>query len=142
MAYMSAVWHHVQRSAMADLELDWDDVQPDEDGDIVTVDACIRLIECRGWVRVSRVAANGLRRSAKLLREVNDHNVSLCGARVLLTEGGLLIVAGEIRAESLEPGELGALVRIVADTAEQVGELVQIMYGSWASDSASSVCEG
>lgn len=41
----------------------------------------------------------------------------------------MLIVAGEIRAESLEPGELGDLVRIVAGCSAQVGELVQLIYG-------------
>ena len=133
MTYATALLHHVQRSAMADLDLTWAEVQPDEDDDIVTLDACIRLLEMEGWVRVWRVAASGLRPSVKLLREVNDHNVSLRGARVLLTDNGLLIVAGEIRAESLEPGELGTLVRIVADCAEQVGPPVQIVYGSPAS---------
>lgn len=137
MTYATALWHHVQRSAMADLDLTWAEVQPDEDGDIVTVDVCIRLLVDEGWVRVWRVAASGLRPTVKLLREVNDHNVSLRGARVLLTDGGTLIVAGELRAESLEPGELGTLVRIVAECAEQVGPPVQIVYGSPSTHPAS-----
>ena len=130
MTYTSPLWHHVQRSAMADLDMDWDEVQPDGDGDIIAPGACIRLLEDEGWVRVWMVGATGLRRSAKLLREVNDLKVSIRVARVMLTEGSQLIVAGEVRAESLEPGELGELVRIVAQCAARIGELVQIVHGT------------
>jgi hypothetical protein len=128
--------HHVQRMLMHDFELSHADVEADGDGDyaIPVRDGVVvyaRLIWDAGqvWVRLWTEAAHGLRPTAKLLREVNEVNSHLVGSRVLLTEAGRLVVAAEVRADSVERGELRTLVVTLSDTVTEIGELIQIVYG-------------
>src|SRR5947209_5309539 len=111
MSFDQALVHHLQRCLMADAGLSWEDVQPDDDGDVCFIDEHDRLATVRiivsgsvTWARVWVVAARGLKRSAKLMREVNELNLSLVGARAMLSPPGLLILAGEIALESVEAG--------------------------------------
>ena len=142
-----AMEHHVQRMLMHDFELAYADVESDDDGDYAiptesgTVFARLIFDADRVWVRLWTEAARGLRRSAKLLREVNEINQRHVGSRALLTDNGVLIVAAEVIAESVEKGELGTLVGILAETAEEIGSLVQIVYGG-ATSSADGATRG
>jgi hypothetical protein len=136
---------------MHDLELSYADVEADEDGDYplhtdsgVLVYARLIHAEDQVWVRLWAEAARGLRRTAKLLREVNEINQRHVGSRVLLADNGVLIVAAEVRADSVEPGELGTLIGILTETATEIGALVQIVYGepAPASDDATWTAGG
>ncbi|MDP9183896.1 MAG: YbjN domain-containing protein [Actinomycetota bacterium] len=131
-----ALEHHVKRMLMHDMELTYVDVQEDQDGDFgVSTDDGVRVYArliydaAQVWVRLWTEAAHGLRPTVKLLREVNEINRHHVGCRVLLTEDGTLVVAAEVRAESVEHGELGTLVGILSDTVVEIGELIQIVYG-------------
>jgi hypothetical protein len=124
---------------MHDLELSYADVQEDVDGDygVFTDDGArvyARLIYDaeQVWVRLWTEAAHDLRPTAKLLREVNEINLHHVGSRVVLAPDGVLVVAAEVRAESVEPGELGTLIGILSETATEIGELIQIVYGEAA----------
>lgn len=134
--------HHLQRMLMHDLDLSYADVKADEDGDYplriengVLIYARLIYDADQVWVRLWTQVAGGLRRTAKLLREVNEINQRHVGSRVLLTDEGVLIAAAEVRADSVEPGELGTLVGILNDTVIEVGGLVQIVYGEPAPSS-------
>jgi hypothetical protein len=133
--------HHVQRMLMHDLDLSYAQVEVDDDGDVclffeddLLVIARLVTHDGQEWVRLWSVAATGLRRNAKLLREVNEINSHLFAARVLLTDFGALIVSGELLAESLGKGELGTLARIIGDTVNDVGTLVQLVFGGAADE--------
>jgi hypothetical protein len=63
------------------------------------------------------------------MREVNELNLSLVGARALLA-GGRLILAAEVLTESLEPGELRRLVDVLSEHAERSGPMIQLVYGT------------
>ncbi len=133
LTYETALLHHVQRSLHRDLEIPMGALAPDQDGDIaVSVEDVLCFVRLwRGrWARVWVVAAEGLKPTVKVLREVNGWNRELIGARALLTDGGALIVSGELRAESLEAGELGDLVRQVATCAGGLGPLVRLVHGT------------
>jgi hypothetical protein len=128
--------HHLQRMLMHDLELSYADVEADDDGNYplhtdsgVLIYARLIHAEDQVWVRLWAEAARGLRRTAKLLREVNEINQRHVGSRVLLTDHGSLVVAAEVRADSVEYGELGTLIGILTDTVTEIGGLVQIVYG-------------
>ena len=136
MSYDDALVHHVQRMVMHDMGLDWADVQLDEDGEIWFRNhedrgVCVRLLVQDGatWTRVYVEGARGLKRSAKLLCEVNELNLSLVGGRALLV-GGRLILAAETPVESLERGDLRRLVDVLSEHAERSGPMIQMVYGT------------
>lgn len=140
MSYHDALLHHGQRMLMADCGLDWDSVQLDEDDEICFLDSHERMVTVRfvhdagtTWLRVFVTAAHDLKRSAKLLREVNELNLSLVAARALLL-GTRLILSAEVTLESLEAGELRRLVDLLSDNAERSGPMIQMLYGQAAPD--------
>ncbi|MCW2607334.1 MAG: hypothetical protein JWO60_2027 [Frankiales bacterium] len=105
----------------------------DEDGDVrivwETLAVYVRLLPgTPPLVRVWAPAASGLPGHAKVLRELNDVNAGLVGARSFL-RGGTLYVAGELEVESVEPGELGRLVERVGTTAVRVGSMLVAVHG-------------
>ena len=137
MSYDQALTHHMQRMLMADCGLSWADVQLDEDSEVCFRDEHDRIITVhvleRGpmvWLHVWVLAAMGLKPSATLLREVNELNLSLLGARAELTPWGYLVLSAEVALESLEPGELGRLVELLTENAERSGPMIQLMYGA------------
>lgn len=141
MSYLDALQHHLQRMVMADFGLTWKDVRCDQDGDVCFLDDHGRVVTVRlrhldsaTWVRVFVHASQELKRSAKLLREVNELNHSLVGARALLTPERRLVLAAEVLAESLEPGELGRLVSVLSENAERSGGMIQLLYGERSAD--------
>lgn len=127
---MSALMNHVRRSLQRDLELTSSALPIDEDGDICFesggVDCFATLVG--DFARVWAVAARGVKPTVKLLRELNAWNCSTIGARSFVTDGGAVIVCGEVLAASIEPGELGGLVRTIAERAGELGPLLQITY--------------
>ena len=140
MSYDVALLHHGQRMLMADCGLDWDAVQLDEDDEICFLDTHERMVTVRfftdagtTWLRVFVNAAQDLKRSAKLLREVNELNVSLIACRALLL-GSRLMLSAEVTLESLEPDELRRLVDLLSENAERSGPMIQMLYGQESPD--------
>lgn len=135
--------HHLCRSLHRDLVVPMSALVVDDDGDMGipyrgrTLWATLLVEDSVTWARVWTVAAIGLKRTAKLLREINEINVAVRGCRVLLTDGGQLIVAAEVICESLEPGELTQIAGRVVAYAEQVGELVQLVHAAPTSSQVS-----
>jgi hypothetical protein len=137
MTYATALLHHLQRSLHRDVCISFADLAVDDQGDIcvpgVLAPVYVSLLSDGGssgtWARVWTIAAEGLKPHVRLLREINEINSDLFGARVLL-DGGRLIVTAEVRAESIEPGELGELVQTVSRCAARVGPLVGIVHGA------------
>ena len=127
-----AMHHHIQRSLQRDLGMPL--VEADDDGDYGSiVDGHIvwvrpLLDETPPLVRAWTPAAHGVKRSAALLREINDVNMGLNQVRCFLVGKGVMLSA-EIELESVEPGELGRLVTLVGQTAEHVGELITTVFG-------------
>lgn len=122
---------HVLRSLRRDLCTG--PLVPGEDGDLRvvwgTLAVYVRLVEqSPPLVRVWSPAAHDLPTTAKVLREVNDVNRGLVGARAFLG-GRTLYVAGELEVESVEPGELGRLVERVGTTAVRVGSMLAAVHG-------------
>lgn len=134
MSYLDALLSHLYQSVCDDLGLtglvrDGDGdyplevdgvrcwakaLQPDEDGPVLV----------RVWSR----AAVGVKRSLKVLAELNDANTGWTQVRCVW-EGDTVFVAGEIELESVEPGELGRLSMSVAAKAQHLGELITAVHG-------------
>ena len=135
MSYDDAMEHHLQRMVMADFGLTWEGVQADSDGEICFLDTHDRLVSClivdlgTPWARIYMTATAGLKRSAKLLREVNELNLSLQGCRALLTPDGRLVLAAETLLEALEPGVLKAHLEVMSENAERSGSMIRMMFG-------------
>lgn len=122
---------HVLRSLRRDLCTG--PLVPDDDGDLRvvwrTLPVYVRLVEGGPpLVRVWTPAAYDLPSTAKVLREVNDVNAALSGARCFL-RGRTLYVAGELEVASVEPGELGRLVERVGTTGVRVGSMLAAVHG-------------
>src|SRR3954463_7407048 len=132
MSYDQVLHHHVQRCLERDLGAPRMDA--DDDGDYgAIVDGQVvwvrpMLDESPPLVRVWMTALRGAKKSAALLTEINDINVGLNQVRCVLL-GKAVVVTAETELESVEPGELGRLVTLVAQTAEHVGELIQAVFG-------------
>jgi hypothetical protein len=135
--YADALLHHLQRSMHRDLCVSFGDLALDDQGDITIAaengPCYVSLLSEDGssttWARVWTIAAEDLKPTAKLLREINEINTEMLAARILLADNGRLVVTAEVRAESVEPGELGDLVHIVGRCAARIGPLVGIVHG-------------
>ena len=122
---------HVVRSLRRDLDLRC--AAPDDDGDWWVpgqeAPVYVRLLDGEPpLVRVWSPGAHDLPGTARVLREVNDVNAGMVGARVFL-RGGTLVVAGELEVESVERGELGRLVQRVGTAAGRVGSMLVTVHG-------------
>ena len=133
MSWDLAMVHHIERRLQVELGMGL--VEPDEDGDY----ACLADEGPVVWVRPAlamdpptlRVfcqAAREVKRSAALLTELNSWNNALPIVRVSW-ESGVVRAFGDLTIMSIEPGELGALVRQVSRTAQQLSEVVCPMFG-------------
>lgn len=123
---------HVLRSLRRDLCTA--PLLPDDRGDVTLpvgeVPVVVRLVPgAPPLVQVSSAAAHGLPSTARVLREVNDVNAGLVGARAFLLQDGTLHVVGELEVVSVEGGELGRLVLRVGTTATRVGSLLVAVHG-------------
>src|SRR5581483_8970302 len=79
-------------------------------------------------VRVWAAAARSVKKSAALLKELNELNIGLQQIRCLYVNR-TVVVSCEAEIESIEPGQLGRLVNRVGTTSEHVGQLIAAMYG-------------
>ncbi len=121
----------MERSLRCDLGIG--SMQPDDDGDYGIVhDGMLTWTRIMAGddplVRVWARAAYDVKRTAKLLVELNDINSTLRLIRCFWHDGAV-IVAGEMVLESVEPGDLGGLVTHVASTARHTGELIAAVFG-------------
>ncbi len=138
MSYADALLHHLKRSLVSDVCIAFADLEVDAHGDICVPGELGPVYVCllpgpassETWARAWTIAAEGLKGSVKLLREINEINSELMGARVVLVEDGRLVVTAEVRAESIEPGELGQLVVTVSRCAARIGPLVGMVHGT------------
>lgn len=126
------VWFrsHVERC----LQQVWTEprVQPDEDGDYP-----FRWGSALGWVaideeepllRVWAYAAAGLRRSAKLLGEINDINLRSRSVHVVLS-GHYAIVRQAMSAHGVDVESLGQAYGAVGSVAEDIGPMLAAVFG-------------
>ena len=127
-----ALHHHIQRLLQRDLGMPL--AEADGDGDYGSIiDGHIVWVrpllgESPALVRVWTPAAHGVKRSAALLKEINELNTGLNQVRCFLVESDVMISA-EMELESVEAGELGRLVTRVGETAEHIGELITTVFG-------------
>lgn len=140
MTYHDALRHHVERRMQVDLELPAA-VEADEDGDYVYVAPEGPVVWVRlGMsmspvpVRVSVIAALGVKKSAALLTELNEWNDVVPLVR-FVWDRNVIRVWTDAVVESIEPGELGHLIRHVAFHAHRIGDVAAAVYGGtvpWA----------
>ena len=80
------------------------------------------------WVRVFCPLVVGVKRSAKLLGELNDLN-----ARTPLTKAvwhdGIVTIEGTLHASALTRESLARLCRSVASVSADVGDMIALVYG-------------
>jgi hypothetical protein len=133
MSRNEALEHHIERRLRVDLEMGT--IAPDEDGDYCCIDEEGTVVWVRpslemnpASVRVFSQAAHGVKKSAALLTELNAWNNVIPACRVAW-DNGIVRVWGDLTVESIEPGELGWLVRHVARTAQRINEVVCAVYG-------------
>lgn len=77
------------------------------------------------------------RRTAALLREINDVNLGLQQMLCALY-GDIVLISAEVEIELIEPGQLGRLLQRVGQAAEQVGCLIAAVFGGQPAEVAGS----
>lgn len=137
MTYRVALRHHVERRMRVDLEL-LAPITADEDGDYAYVAADGPVVWVRPGldmkptpVRVTSIAVVGVKKTAALLTELNEWNNRVPLVRFVWSRG-VVRVWGDLVVQSVEPGELGHLVRHVAVNAKRVSDIVTVAYGGSA----------
>ena len=96
----------------------------DVDGDEVRV----RIDREPFWsVEVYALAATGVRTRAAVLREVNALNVRLASAKIVLTEGAV-VVKQRVHCDGLTENTLGQAIRAVAGVARDAAFSMRVMY--------------
>ena len=140
MTYHDALRHHVERRMQVDLELPAA-VVADEDGDYVYVAPEGPVVWVRPGmsmspvpVRISAIAATGVKKTAALLTELNEWNDVVPLAR-FVWDRGVIRVWTDAVIESIEPGELGHSIKHVAFHAHRIGDIAATVYGGtvpWA----------
>lgn len=131
MSEMVWVRSHVERL----LQDEWNvcRVEADPDGDYPfrhgTAVCWVRLIDAgEPLVRVFAHAACGLRRSAKLLTELNEIQNRALSASVMLT-GGCVVITQTVSAYELSRAVLGQAMAAVGGLADEVGVLIAGVFG-------------
>jgi hypothetical protein len=130
--YTLALRHHVEKSLRRDMKVQAVEADDDDDygvacsGSIVWVRPMLDHEPplLRVWTR----AASGMKKSAALLREINDLNGGLEQVRCVL-QGNNIAITAEVEIESIQPGLLGRLVHLVGGNATHIGELVTALHG-------------
>ena len=131
MSEMVWVRSHVERL----LQDEWNvcRVEADPDGDYPfrtgTAVCWVRVLDAgQPLVRVFAHAACGVRRSAKLLTELNDIQHRALTASVMLTDG-CVVIAQTLTAYELSCVDLGQAMAAVGGLADEVGVLLAGMFG-------------
>ncbi len=131
MAYVDLVRSHVERLLQDEFELAR--VERDADGDYGfrhgSAGYYVRVVEDDPvLVRVFAVAVVGVKRSAKLLAELNSVNTHLVFGRVFWA-AGLVMVEHTLLASSLDRETLARAARSVATVSDDVGPMLCAVYG-------------
>lgn len=130
MAYVDMARSHVKECLREAFELP--SLKVDDDGDVpFRHGTAIYYVTVRGdgkRVKVWAHAVRGVKRTAALLREVNEVNIGLELARVYLVHDRLA-VEGVLPVAALEPGDLWSLCMEVGTTADEVGAMVSTVHG-------------
>lgn len=92
----------------------------------------VRLIEAADtwWVRVWAPIVIGVKRSARLLTELNDINLRYPLVRALLREGNVY-VEGNMHASTLGSENLGRVCHAVGEVAAAVSEPIATVFGGF-----------
>lgn len=132
MSYCLALRHHVERSLERDLDVPTFGPDDDDDYGAVVADLMVwvrpLIHHDPPLVRVWTPAVHDVKKSARLLTELNDLNVGMSQTRCLLSGTSVMVVA-EVEIESLTDGLLGRLVTQVGETAAHVGALIATVFG-------------
>lgn len=131
MAYVDMVRSHVERLLQDEFELPR--VERDGDGDYGfrhgSAGYYIRVVDDDPVVvRVFAIAVVGVKRSAKLLAELNAVNTHLVFGRVFWV-AGMVMVEHTLLASSLDRETLARAVRSVATVSDDVGPMLTAVYG-------------
>lgn len=125
--------HHIQRCLQRDLGLPLHEA--DDDGDYVAYveghPVWVRPLLDDGPVALVRVwspVIHQIKPTLAVLREVNELNLGLRLIR-LVVAGKTILASVELELMSVEPGELGRIIRHVGNTAVHVGELITAVHG-------------
>lgn len=123
---------HVERCLQD--EFDLCRVVADDDGDYplerkgITYYVGLHETDGAWWVKVFCPLVIGVKRSAKLLAELNDLN-----ARTPLTKAvwqhGTVFIGGHLHSSALTRETLGRLCRAVGGVAADVGEMIAVVHG-------------
>ena len=133
MSWDLALRHHVERSLRRDMGIPGR-LEPDEDDDytVFSEGAVVwvrpMLEQTPALARVWSLAASDVKKSAALLRELNDLNGGLEQVRCVL-RGRSIAITAEVEIESISPGQMGRLVHHVGGTTRHVGELITTVHG-------------
>ena len=130
MSYDRALKHHVVRCLHRDLELAPGVVEDQGDavGFVMLEQPCWVDLRNPAAARVWTIAARDVKPSLQVLREVNAWNARVHRAKVWVDDDRDVIVAAEVRTESLEEGELGDVVASVVDCARRLGPVVDVVF--------------
>jgi len=123
---------HVERCLQEEFELcrvvsDGDGDYPFEHESIVYY---VGLVECGGewWIRVFCPLVFGVKRSAKLLAELNDLNTRTPLTRAVWADG-TVYVDGVLHASAVNRDSLGRLCHAVAHVSADMGDMIALVYG-------------
>jgi hypothetical protein len=79
-------------------------------------------------VRIWAVAARDVKKTAAVLTELNSWNEVLPACKVSWSHG-VVRVWGDLIISSVEPGELGFVIRHVAQATKRLAEVLTTVYG-------------
>ena len=132
MTYQDALRHHVLRCLHKDVEFPQDAVDVGERSIafVMLGVPCSIDLHVPEAARVWAFAGRDVKPTLAVLRELNAWNERLHRAKVWLDEDRDVIVAAEVRTESLEPGELGDVVTSVVDCARRLRPVVDVVFGA------------
>ena len=102
----------------------------------------VRVIEAADtwWVRVWAPAVFGVKRSARLLTELNDIMATYPLVRALWREGCVYIEAN-MHASAVNAETLGRACRAVGDVTASMGETISVVYGGHRVTAPPSSCD-
>lgn len=121
---------------MADLlrELAGHNIEPDERGDFIfhgrTSTGCVSVLDSNPIrVRVAVLAAIRIKRSLRLLNELNDINTRSDDMAMAVWWRGDVLIAADVLAAQLTFDALRYAVRVTSDIADKVGPMIALVHG-------------
>ena len=123
---------HVERLLQTQFEMCC--IEPDDDGDYrlehgsVVYYVGMHRFADTWWVRVFCPLVVGVKRSAKLLTELNELNARSPLTKALWSDGTVFI-GGHLHASAVNRESLGRLCSVVANVSADVGEMISVVHG-------------